>query len=383
MNKTEEGAVNTSLFVAFSLLGLLAAALWIVVGEHWEVLADGKHYMAMLLGQAEEPPFAYRVLTPWLAHLLPWAAELNFGVVTVASLSMATGFVALYARQSGMQARGVAVMCLLWATSFAFVYYNTTRVRADAPMFMMLAVLFWLAKCRVSAMWLGLTLCIGGLSHETMLIGLVALGIDKLLSTDLLGGAHVKYVSLVCMGGAALAVLMLARLLTPTIPAVDPSYIDGPYAMFLFTLHYSGGPVKHAMRIYAAFGPALLYAAMYLATGCRARERSGFAGLLAVAILATFLATDTLRVMALVILPVLFYAARFIEDVWARRGAAWALAFVGCQLAYAWLVYGHLRTFKTSHSLNMQAAALSGVSLVLLLVEAWRSRAARACAQAD
>jgi hypothetical protein len=90
-----------------------------------------------------------------------------------------------------------------------------------------------------------------------------------------------------------------------------------------------------------------------------------------------------LRVMALVILPVLFYAARFIEDVWARRGAAWALALVGCQLAYAWLVYGHLRTFKTSHSLNMQAAVLSGVSLVLLLVEAWRSRAARARAQAD
>ena len=92
------------------------------------------------------------------------------------------------------------------------------------------------------------------------------------------------------------------------------------------------------------------------------------------AVLATFLATDTLRVMAIVALPVLFYAARLIERVWAERGAVWAMALVGCQLAYAWLVYGHLRTFKASHSMNVQAAALSALSLGLALWVLWRAR---------
>jgi hypothetical protein len=374
MTNTPKGAAAGPLFIAFSLLGLLAAAFWICAGEPWEVLADGKHYMAMFLGRADEPPFAYRVLTPWLAHLLPWSAEWNFGVVTVACLSMATGFVALFARQSGLPLRSVVVMCVLWVTSFAFVYYDTTRVRADAPMFMMMAALFWLAKCQASALWLALALCAGCLSHETMLMGLAVLGLDKLLSTQLVGCSQRSYLSLVGLAAASLAVLWVVRHTTATVPAADVSYMDGPYAMFLFTLHYSGGAVKHAMRIYAAFGPALLYAVLWHVVARAPREALGFAALFTLAVSATFLATDTLRVMAIVALPVLFYAARFVERVWAERGAAWAMALVGCQLAYAWLVYGHLRTFKASHSMNVQAAALSALSLGLALWVLWRAR---------
>ncbi|MBT9609509.1 MAG: hypothetical protein WAP57_11695 [Aquabacterium commune] len=374
MTTKHKGAAAWQLFIAFSFIGLLAAACWIWAGEPWEVLADGKHYMAMYMGQPTAPPFAYRVLTPWLAHLLPWSPEFNFGVVTVACLSLATGFIALFAHQSGLPTRGVAVMCLLWVTSFAFVYYDTTRIRADAPMFLMMAVLFCVAKYGVSTLWLGIVLSIGCLSHETMLVGLAALCVDKLFSTNLMAGAKRHLVGLVALGATALALLFVVRHVVATVPAVDPSYIDGPRAMAQFTLNYSGGGVKHVLRIYAAFGPALVYALLFLASSTPSRERWGFGALFTLAVSATFLATDTLRVMAIVIVPVSFHAARFVERIWDQRGAPWAVALVAFQLAYAWLVYGHLRTFKGSHAMNVQAAALSGLSVAVALWALWRAR---------
>lgn len=353
------------LFIAASIVGLLAGLLWIQIGEPWAVLADGSHYMAMYQGQATEAPFAYRIATPFLAHLLPWSAEFNFGVVTVACLSLATGFIALFAQQSGLPVRAIAVVCVLWLTSFAFTYYDTTRVRADGPMLMLLAALFWLSKCRVSAVWLALVLACGALSHETMLIGLAALGIDKLLNTSLTGGRNYGFLAMVAWGVGCLALLLLVRRHTAVAPPTDQSYMDGPYVMLLYTLRYSGGPVKHVMRIYAAYGPALLFAVLWLASQSSNRDRLGFAALFVLAAMATFMATDTLRVMAIIYLPVLFYAAKFIEHIWRERGAAQALALVACQLAYSYLVYGHLRTFKGSHSMNMIAAGLSAVTLAL------------------
>jgi hypothetical protein len=374
MSQTNKRSIQATVFGVGTAIGLLGALLWLLLGEPWEVLADGSQYMAMFNGQATSPPFGYRVLTPFLAHLLPWSAAINFGAVTVACLSLASGFLALFGRAAGLPMRAVILLCTLWASSFAFIYYDTTRIRADAPMLMLMAAFFWLTIKRASVGWLWLVMAAGILSHETMLVCLPAIWLDKLLNKDLTGGRHYGHVPLIGLSLATLGVLVLVHSQVTVTSHIEQSYLDGPLAMVAYTLKYSGGPIKHVLRIYAAYGPALLFAVLAVAPWRASREALGLVALLLLAVVATFMATDTLRVMAIVYVPVLFYAARFVSQVWQRQGAAVGGGLIGLQLTYAYLVYGHLRTFKASHSMNLMAAALSALAVVLLAFVMWRER---------
>jgi len=361
-------------FLSATAMGLLAALVWLWLGERWEVPADGQRYMALYEGRLTEAPFAYRWLTPALARLLPWSATVNFSVVTIGSLSLATGFVALLGRSLQWPTRAVLLTCLLWISAFAFVYYGTTRVRADGPMLMLMPALFLAARARVSIIWLALIMLTGCMAHETMLVCLPLLWLDKRLALGQWGGQHYRQAQLLGVGALCLAAISLTHHFTPIAPAVETTYVDGPRAMLVFTLKHTGGPVKHLLRLYAGYGPALLYAIAGVAAWRQRREAIALGAMLLLVATASLMATDTLRIMAIVYVPVLLLAARWLEQVWQSQGAGMGASLVGLQLAYAGLVYGHLRSFKASHSMNLLAAGLSALAMGLIAWALWRQR---------
>jgi len=351
-------------FLIGCLAGVLATVIWLMSAEPWEILADGQYYMMLYEGNPAPAPFGYRVLTPLMASLLPCDARTAFGIVTAACLTIASGIIALYLAESGF--RETCVGLFMWLTSFAFIYYATTYVRADAPMLLMIALFFLLSKKHVHYLFLAAVLAIGCLAHETMLICLPILWIDKLLPAGLTGARHYKYSQLIAISLGVTLVLFASRTLIPVLPARQ-SYMTGIGGMISYTLAHSGGWMKRVLRIYASYGPALLYAITYLVSCRSLRQSWHFWAILSLASGATFLATDTLRVMALIYFPVIVYATKHIAELWSlgRRLAAWVC--IALQACYSFIVYGHLRTFENSFGWNLTAALVSCVALVVCL----------------
>lgn len=355
------------LFIIAGLFGVCAASLWLLVGEPSEYLSDNTHYMALYEGRFAPSPFGYRVLTPFLSHLLPWGAGTNFCLVTIGCLVLITGIIALYTVSSGAAPPLTVTACTFWVTSFPFVYYTTAWVRADGPMLLLLAAVFLLSRRQVSAFTLSALIMLGTLSHETMLLCIPALWIDKLLSGDLTGGRNYKYTHLLLITMGSLAFFMLFRLFFPALPA-ERSYLNGMTGMFSVALEYSGGWIKHFLRIYASYGPALLFAAFFAAPWRSLRRSIGFFILFSLAVSATFLATDTLRVMAIIYFPVIYYAAEYLHGLWRSGSRVTAVICLLLQIFYSFIVYGHLRSFESSVLLNRLAAVFSVAALIACLV---------------
>jgi hypothetical protein len=369
IDKEAKASHSTVVFFLVALLfGACAALIWSLVGETWECLCDGDHYMALYEGRLAASPFGYRVLTPYVARVLPWGPIVNFGVVTLSSLVVTTGVIAIYSSRLG-EALAVTVMaCTFWVTSFPFIYYGTTLVRADGPMLLLVAVVFLLSHCRVSVFSLVLLIALGTLSHETILICVPALWIDKLLTGILTGGQKYKYSDLLMLSFGSLAFVVVFRLLNQVLPG-ERNYLNEPIDMIVYSLEYSGGILKHILRIYASYGPVLLFAALFAAPWRSFKTFAGFIMLLILAVGASFLATDTLRVMAIVYFPVLFYAAKYVNELCKAGSRKVAAICLALQILYSFTVYGHLRSFESSLLLNTIAIILSFAALVVCLSE--------------
>jgi hypothetical protein len=320
--------------------------------------------MALYEGRLAPSPFGYRVLTPYLARVLLWGAKVNFGAVTLSCLALTTGVIALYAARSGKVPILTAITCVFWVTSYPFIYNGTTLVRADAPMLLLLAVVFLLSHWHVSTFRLLVLIVIGTLSHEIMMICVPALWIDKLLAGDITGGKNYKYTHLLFITLGSLAFVLVFRLLNQVVPG-GKNYLNGPIGMISYSIEYSGGWLKHILRIYASYGPALFFAAFFAAPWRSFHKSIGFFSLFILAVGATFLATDTLRVMAIVYLPVVFYAAKYVNQLWQSKSRKAAIICLTMQIIYSFTVYGHLRSFESSLLLNGIAAVLSVVAFAV------------------
>jgi hypothetical protein len=365
---------SSLLFFISSLIGACVALVFLNVLEPWDLhCCDGVHYLAIYNGELAPAPFGYRVLTPFFARLLPWDAVINFGIVSIGCLALTTGLIALYSYRFGCTRSIIVIFCILWFTSYPFVYYGTTLVRADPPVLFLVAVIFFISRIpTVTTLTLLFLISLGTLSHETMLICIPALWIDKILSTSLTGGNRLKYHQLFIITLGSIAFAAIFRLIAPALPATN-SYANIFLGMFSHVIDYSGGWIKHTLRIYSAYGPAIIFAAFY-ATPWRSLPRSiGFFSLLLIAIIATLLATDTLRVMAIIYFPVIFYASKYVEEWWQSGLRATAVACVLIQLSYSYIVYGHLKSFEASITLQSVAAVLSLATLIFcILIEVKR-----------
>lgn len=354
------------LFFIFIIFGIFCSALWLFLGEPWELLGDGTHYMQMYNGEVAASPFGYRILTPYLAGFLPWNPIKNFSVITITCLILTTGIVSLYAKKLSNSIVVSGLTCFFWVLSFPFVYYGTTFVRADAPMLLLLAVAFLVSQKGVYPLALMVLIGLGILSHETMLIIIPVLWIDKLLSTNISGGNKYQFKYLILISLFSFFIFLLYRKQINVAPGAI-SYENGILSMFSYVKNYSGGWIKHCLRVYAAFGPALLYASFYAAPWNSLNRSIAYFSIFLCVSLMTLMATDTLRVMAIFYIPVVFFAGSFVAEFLKNRKYKTVAVFLIFQIIYSYIVYGHLRTFESSLFMNKLAAFFSISSLVFLI----------------
>lgn len=160
-----------------TVLSFVLMLTWLVISPHMTPLdgnfsnASGDHheYIAMAAGNAANAPFAYRVLTPLLARLLPFGLPANFMLIT-ALATWATG-VAVYAlaRAFGFTPAMALIGCALfytlyWATGWLMYDFWLTD-----PVTILLIVLAICAARMQRAAEFAVLLTIGVLNKEVVL----------------------------------------------------------------------------------------------------------------------------------------------------------------------------------------------------------------------
>ena len=354
----------------------IALVAWSLVAEPWALTGDALVYLQMAAGETVQAPFGFRVLAPWIAGILPMAPVLAFELLSWASLLVAAVALVAFARASAEPAeadrRGWIVLAF-FVTSYALVYYATASVRVDPLALALLAGCLALLATGRSAGWVALLMVPTVLAHETALVLVPILWLDRLCGAGLLGRRRLSWGALLGITTVGAAAYLASRALLPAAaPEGQVSYLTTPSAILAHVIAHVGGVVKHGQRIYAAYGPALVYAALAGVALMRGRARLFVPGVLALGVGLTLLATDTLRVMAVLFPVVLLFAAQLVEVAWTRRGPALAVALVGAQCVYAGVVFGHLRTFEGSRALQLAAIGVSAVAGLAALVAARR-----------
>lgn len=359
--------LSPSHLALYALAGALTATVWAAAGEPWAAPADGAHYLRLARGLAAEAPFAFRPLAPALASALAsWtglSAEAGFFALSWGTLGLATAAFAALGHAHGSGRRGV-LTAAFWALSFGIAYGATTGVRADPLLLLSVAGIVAVGRTSRPA-WVLAAVAVGGvLAHEMAFFGLLALGVERASGAALFSRPEearhgATWPQLLGAGLAAVAALALVRATTEALPATLLNWSDtSPVALAAQAVDYARGGVRYSLRVYAAFGPAAFFALAALA-GRPPRDRVAAVGLVGVAVALTFLATDTLRVMALAGVVVLPLAAAFVDGLLARRQTGLATTALAVQGVFSAVVYGHLVTFEASPNLQVLAVALS------------------------
>lgn len=351
------------LFLLSYLIGLIAAISWLNFAETWQIFGDAVHYVSIYNGDLAPAPWGYRIMTPYLASLLPWDIKSNFAMVSINSLALIAGVLALYGRKIGLTFQSIFLLVILWIISYPFIYYSSAIVRADAPMLLILAVIFLASHYRVSSFILLILILIGTLFHEMILISIVALLLDKTFMGKLTGGLNYKYIELILITIFSLFFLLIVRSFFIDILPVEDLNIKS-----LSILEYTGGVIKHALRIYSSYGPLFLYCLFFVFTQNLYSLKLPLTGLLLITISATFYAADTLRVMSILYIPVLLYSAEYISNNMHTKKYSIFSALIILQISYSYTVFGHLRTFESSITLNIIAAIVSIISLAFCII---------------
>jgi hypothetical protein len=161
-------------FVASAVV--LAALLPALADRHQATTGDGGFYVRMARdpGLFVDPPWGYRILTPWLAAAVPGSTQLGFDVVTVVSLALTAALLfALLRRTSGEDVAWWGVVFFLVSGAVAGGLSNPYLV--DPLAFVFVIGGFTLAFAR-RWLWLALVLAVGVLAKETTLF-VIAVGL--------------------------------------------------------------------------------------------------------------------------------------------------------------------------------------------------------------
>jgi len=368
-------------FVLVTLIGVLFSTLWLYVGEPWGIRGDAQHYIQLYEGEKARSPFGYRVLTPWLAQLLfssMWSYWMSFKIIAITCLSLCTGFIYLLMAKKSMVMFQTISIIIFWITSFAFVYYTTTIIRPDSLMFLLLFILFLASNDGYPYWLLLLLLSVGVFAHETILVFIPAIWLDKIFNGTFTNGNVYKAWQLIIVTAGAIIVFIVGRKLIEVLPETGHNYLNSPIQMIRYSLTYGGGVLKYILRIYAAFGPVLTFSFFYGVFFLEKRNAFSFFTLFFIVVAATFLATDTLRVMAIICMPVFFYATQYVFKLWNSGARVTAISLMALQVLYSSVVFGHLRTFEKSFTLNAIAASISVMAFLVCAVSTYRAPRASA-----
>ena len=328
-------------------------------------LGDGIYYMSMYNDEIVKSPWGYRIATPFLASLMPFEPIISFKIITFLSLCFTSIILGLYSDKMRLPFLFSVIFIVFWFFSFAFIYNSTSIVRVDPLMLLLISVIILLSKYRVSNMIILILLCFGIIVHEMVLITIPILWIDKIFGGNLTGGSMYKYKELVFITFLTLCFFLISRTQIEVLPEKVMSYIDTPFQMVNYVLSKSGGVFKHILRIYSSFGPILVFSVFCFLFRKKLNTSIPYIFILLTAVAATFLAVDTLRVMSIIYIPVLFYSVQYLYLI-QKLGYEYLTIFcIFSQILFSLLVYMNFATFESSILLNLISASLSILSLLV------------------
>jgi len=358
---------NYSNFVA--IISLLITAIYFLIGGYWGATgSDAIEYIKMYNGIATDSPYGYRIVTPYLASKLPFEIISSFALITFLSLNVATLFIANVTKKISI--RYSIIGTTFWITSYAFIYNINNFVKVDPIVYLIFSYLIYLNdKKKGQILQVILLIGIGIGSHEIMMIFLLKILLDKIFNTSITGGNAYSYKEIACVYVVSFVVFVTIRKLISLEGEGWRHYINF-FDRVNGTLIYTKGYINHIMRIYATYGPIIIYSAYYLFFN---KAKNYYKNILsygilfvAVAILSLTVA-DTLRIMSIIIIPVIFLAAKYIDLLYEKGLIVKASFLIALQILHSVLIYSNASYFKNFSSINTVAILISSSALILCL----------------
>jgi hypothetical protein len=318
---------------AFLSSVVVMSAIWVAAEPNAvaDVTGDGPFYLAMWSRPEEPtaPPYAYRVLTPWLVRLTGLDAFWGFALVTIVGLAVAG--VLLWAVVMRDRTPRHAWLALgLFVFSPAAVYYLADDYRVEPVAFAFLAGVLLLLQ-RERLIWAAIVCVLGLLDKEAVLFA------APIVLLQAVRARAWAAVAVVLVGAPALYLLLhRTNLIAHGAGREFPYFTEGNLHA---VVRQQGGDVLQALLIalVVGFGPLAVAAAL----GWRSASRM-------------------LRLWALLLIPILLSIV--IAGDWIRMLAYAAVVFVPIAAARDWSMAGA--------ALTLGATAVSAIG-VQKMPETW------------
>lgn len=322
---------------------------------------DAKFYIDLFNKRLTQSPFAYRLVSPFIANLLPFKIEYNFLIITFICNSIIA--ILLY---KILNYEIFRYFILFFLTSYIFFYYNSHPIRVDPLMLLLITMIIYLLKKEYNITFITLIFIISITTHEMSFIFLIFLLIDNFFKLDFFYTKKYKFSSIILTLFFSLVYYYYLRKKVLILSTNELSYNSDKIALIKYVINYSGGFLKHLLRIYSSFGPVLLYAMTYII--CYKKINTIFALILIfiIQIIFTFLAADTLRVMELSYFLILFFASNFLNIINSKKVITFLILI---QISYSIIVFGNLNnSFEKNIYLNIIAISLSLFSFIICII---------------
>jgi hypothetical protein len=348
-------------------------------GDQYRYIAMAEHARSPLADQA---PFAWRVVTPWLVSMLPAPTLLGFWWVTVAGLAATTLAVEWFLLGIGLRdtttAAGATAFVMLGpATGYALWAYTY----ADAvPLFCLTLALGCAVRHHGAALFV--VVLIGALAKESIVLApLFAAALAWTTSDTRL----LRWAGLSLLG--AVLVLVGLRLLIPTLGVYSPL---GKFVFVYVPPSLTAGSILYAIaitvgRVLAAtigtWTGLLPFALLWMRwPGSKAHLRVPLLVVIVCAAAQILVAEDVERLAAYAAPAVIAASALATESIAARwQRSPWALwAPIFVVLAYFWLPYAgwpqHANVYVSLGTLDEGHRLLAVLLFVVVILTLWPYR---------
>jgi hypothetical protein len=327
----------------------LAALVDLVIRHEHGITGDEPFYEAMARhpGGPHNFPYAYRVVVPWVVHVLPFSQLVSFTVIGLLAIGVAGAAMYELLRDFQVPSRLTAGLVVGFALSPTLSVVIVRHFRSIDPASILVMVLGCLFVVRRQRMALWATLVIGtGVRESTVFLIPFAYAVWAQRPID---RAALRDVALTCI--VPLAVYVLLR---TSIDAVGKQYIpgySGPFITarldFIKSAFQGNTPTLELRRLAVAYGPVWLIAPLALRDSSFARR-----GLVLVALCVASMtyAYDWGRIIFLAA-PVFFVATGVALTGRRRLAIATVVALLAVDVGYG--VY--LQAYGVTHGLDETA----------------------------
>lgn len=224
---------NILIVVVIIICGLATNYL---IGPHYPTDGDTHHYLKLIQGEPYFAPFAYRLLVPKIISLLPFEPLFAFYVVNYISSFCILLIMFLIFRHLNLTFYASTITMVLLNFSYPIAYYLGYGGRIDPTcnLLFSLALLFIIRK---NFLFASLTMTIGVVAKETILILLPLLFMRGLLNADN-SYKFIAYVLILCV--LPCASIFLLRTFVPVINGpLDINSLTDLYALWDKILAYN------------------------------------------------------------------------------------------------------------------------------------------------